>query len=85
MSGCATEQTDTPFTMRASRGQVLRLPIAHGEGNYFADPDGSTGSSRPAGRPPLLRPGGQVTDAANPNGSLNTSPASATKPATSSA
>ena len=34
-----TEQTDTPFTLRASRGQVLKLPIAHGEGNYFADPD----------------------------------------------
>ena len=34
-----TEQTDTPFTMRASRGQVLKVPIAHGEGNYFADPD----------------------------------------------
>ena len=33
-----TEQTDTPFTLRATRGQVLRLPIAHGEGNYFAEP-----------------------------------------------
>ena len=33
------EQTDTPFTARATRGQVLRLPIAHGEGNYFAEPE----------------------------------------------
>ena len=33
------EQTDTPFTSRANRGQVLQLPIAHGEGNYYADPD----------------------------------------------
>src|SRR5919112_3217391 len=33
------EQTNTPFTLRAARGQVLRLPIAHGEGNYYADPD----------------------------------------------
>src|SRR5438477_6274025 len=33
------EQTDTPFTVACRRGQVLRIPIAHGEGNYFADPD----------------------------------------------
>ena len=33
------EQTDTPFTSAARRGQVLRIPIAHGEGNYFAEPD----------------------------------------------
>src|SRR5437879_7359968 len=32
-----TEQTDTPFTSELSAGQVLRMPIAHGEGNYFAD------------------------------------------------
>ena len=33
------EQTDTPFTLRLRRGQVLQMPIAHGEGNYFAPPD----------------------------------------------
>src|SRR5436190_14388251 len=33
------EQVDTPFTARASPGQVLRLPIAHGEGNYYAEPE----------------------------------------------
>jgi phosphoribosylformylglycinamidine synthase len=33
------EQTDTPFTSGASMGQVLRLPIAHGEGNYYAGPE----------------------------------------------
>ena len=33
------EQTDTPFTLRASKGQRLRLPVAHGEGNYYAAPD----------------------------------------------
>ena len=32
------EQTDTPFTLRAAPGQVLRIPIAHGECNYFAEP-----------------------------------------------
>jgi phosphoribosylformylglycinamidine synthase len=33
------EQTDTPFTASARVGQVLRLPIAHGEGNFYAEPD----------------------------------------------
>jgi phosphoribosylformylglycinamidine synthase I len=32
-----TEETDTPFTNRLEAGQVLRMPVAHGEGNYFAD------------------------------------------------
>ena len=32
------ERTGTPFTGRARAGQVLRMPIAHGEGNYYADP-----------------------------------------------
>ncbi len=67
-----TEQTDTPFTMRASRGQVLKVPIAHGEGNYFADPDVIhllESSGRVVFR--YCDPNGQVTDAANPNGSLN--------------
>src|SRR5439155_2080066 len=30
------EQTTTPFTSLCTPGQVLRLPIAHGEGNYYA-------------------------------------------------
>jgi phosphoribosylformylglycinamidine synthase len=67
-----TEQTDTPFTMRASPGQVLKVPIAHGEGNYFADPDVIQlleSSGRVVFR--YCDAGGQVTDAANPNGSLN--------------
>ncbi len=34
-----TEQTTTPFTSEMASGQVLRVPIAHGEGNYFADDD----------------------------------------------
>jgi phosphoribosylformylglycinamidine synthase I len=31
------ETTNTPFTGEAARGQLLRLPVAHGEGCYFAD------------------------------------------------
>jgi phosphoribosylformylglycinamidine synthase len=32
------EATDTPFTCAATRGQVLKIPIAHNEGNYFCEP-----------------------------------------------
>jgi phosphoribosylformylglycinamidine synthase I len=32
------ETSNTPFTASASKGQLLRLPVAHGEGCYFADP-----------------------------------------------
>jgi len=32
------ESTDTPFTCAARSGQVLKIPIAHMEGNYFCDP-----------------------------------------------
>ena len=31
------EETDSPFMRRAKKGETLRMPIAHGEGNYFAD------------------------------------------------
>jgi phosphoribosylformylglycinamidine synthase len=67
-----TEQIDTPFTAGASRGQVLKVPIAHGEGNYFAEPDvirTLESSGRVVFR--YCDPGGQVTDAFNPNGSVN--------------
>ena len=66
------EQTDTPFTRHASQGQVLRVPIAHGEGNYYAAPD--VIAELEAQRRVIFRyvtPAGDVTDAANPNGSLN--------------
>jgi phosphoribosylformylglycinamidine synthase I len=32
-----TETTDSPFTSRLRKGQLLHLPVAHGEGRYFAD------------------------------------------------
>ena len=34
---CASKATDTPFTCAARAGQVLKMPIAHMEGNYFCD------------------------------------------------
>jgi phosphoribosylformylglycinamidine synthase subunit PurQ / glutaminase len=64
------EQTDTPFTYACRRGQVLRLPIAHGEGNYFADPE--VIARLEANRQIVFRYTdelGRVGDAANPNGS----------------
>ena len=35
--GLKVEQTDTPFTRAFRRGEIVRMPIAHGDGNYFAD------------------------------------------------
>ena len=32
-----TETTDSPYTSKLRKGQILHLPIAHGEGRYFAD------------------------------------------------
>ena len=32
-----TATTDSPFTSQLSKGELLRMPIAHGEGRYFAD------------------------------------------------
>jgi len=66
------EQTDTPFTSAARAGQVLRIPIGHGEGNYFAPPD--TLEKLEANRQVVLRytdPDGQVDPRWNPNGSVN--------------
>jgi phosphoribosylformylglycinamidine synthase len=67
-----TEQVDTPFTQRAASGQVLKLPIAHGEGNYFAEP--AVISALEASGRVVFRycdAAGRVTDEANPNGSVN--------------
>jgi phosphoribosylformylglycinamidine synthase len=64
------EQLDTPFTLACRRGQVLKIPIAHGEGNYFAEPD--VIERLKANRQIVFRysdAAGNVTDAANPNGS----------------
>jgi phosphoribosylformylglycinamidine synthase I len=66
------EQTGTPFTLRASPGQVLKLPIAHGEGNYFAEPD-VIRELETSGRVVFryCDSAGEVTAAANPNGAFN--------------
>ena len=66
------EQVDTPFTSLCTTGQVLRLPIAHGEGNYYAPPE--TLTRLHAGRQVVFRyatPHGELTDASNPNGAID--------------
>ena len=57
------EQTDTPFTGAARLGQVLRIPIAHGEGNYFAPPDVDRAArGEPSGRASAIPiPTGELT------------------------
>jgi phosphoribosylformylglycinamidine synthase subunit PurQ / glutaminase len=66
------EQADTPFTAATEAKQVLRLPIAHGEGNYFAEP--SALAELETNRQVIFRytnAAGDMTDDSNPNGSLN--------------
>jgi phosphoribosylformylglycinamidine synthase len=65
------EQVDTPFTCACRPGQVLQMPIAHGEGNYFAPRD--VIARLEANRQIVFRytnAAGEVTDEANPNGSI---------------
>jgi phosphoribosylformylglycinamidine synthase len=64
------ERADTAYTCHYQRGAVFRAPMAHGEGNYFADDetlDRLESEGLVAFR--YADPGGAVTDAANPNGS----------------
>ncbi|OGU59991.1 MAG: phosphoribosylformylglycinamidine synthase I [Ignavibacteria bacterium GWF2_33_9] len=66
-----TEDTNTKFTNDIPDGKILRIPIAHGEGNYFADAD--TIKSLNDNNQVLFRycsPEGLVTTEANPNGSI---------------
>ena len=65
------ETVDTPFTSAAKRGQILKIPIAHMEGNYFCDAE--TLAELERNDQIALRyttPEGKLDDAANPNGSL---------------
>ncbi|MEO8034739.1 MAG: phosphoribosylformylglycinamidine synthase subunit PurQ [Acidobacteriota bacterium] len=64
------EENDTPFTSELTRGQVMRVPIAHGEGNYFAED--SLLDELERNRQVLFRycdEEGRITGQSNPNGS----------------
>ena len=66
------ERNDSIYTRRYQRGEVVRFPIAHKDGSYFAD-DATLqrleGEGRVAFR--YCEPGGAITAQANPNGSRN--------------
>ena len=67
-----TATTDSPFTNRIPPDKLLRLPIAHGEGCYFADAETLAGLK--ANNQVLWRyvsSVGEATEIANPNGSLD--------------
>lgn len=61
----SVENADTAFTKQYKKSQIIRCPVAHHDGNYFADPETLNG----------IEGNGQVvfryTDGTNPNGSMN--------------
>jgi phosphoribosylformylglycinamidine synthase len=66
------ERADTAFTTAYREGQAIRVCVAHGEGNYFADEETLSrleGEGRIAFR--YCDPAGEITTDANRNGSLN--------------
>ena len=66
------EQTDTPFTNAARKGQILKIPIAHSDGNYNCDE--ATLAELERNRQVIFRyttPAGSEDAAGNPNGSMN--------------
>ncbi|HKS23420.1 MAG TPA: phosphoribosylformylglycinamidine synthase subunit PurQ [Thermoanaerobaculia bacterium] len=65
-----TEETTTPFTSALAEGEVLRMPVAHGEGNYFAD-DAMLDELERNGQVVFryCDAEGRVTRESNPNGS----------------
>ena len=66
------ERNDLPWTQEYRAGEVITLPIAHGEGSYYADP--STLTELEANGQVLFRyctTAGETENGSNPNGSLN--------------
>ena len=67
-----TETTNTPYTNILKKNQLLRIPVGHGDGNYFADPE--TLKRIEDNRQVVFRyatASGEITPEANPNGSLH--------------
>jgi phosphoribosylformylglycinamidine synthase I len=66
------ENTSTAFTSQCKNGQVLKIPISHYEGRYYADD--ATLAELETDKRVIFRystPTGQITESANPNGSLH--------------
>ncbi len=66
------ENTETPFSQALTSGQIVRIPISHGEGAYYADPD-DLRQLESDGRVVFryCTPEGDPSPDANPNGSAN--------------
>ena len=66
------EDTKSPFTVKYKNGDVIRVPIAHAEGNYFTD-ESTLKRIEDKGLVAFryATPQGEITQDANPNGSLN--------------
>ena len=65
------ENPNTPFTNQCKKGQVLKIPIAHHDGNYFVDPE--TLKKMEDNEQIVVRycdKDGNITEEANPNGSI---------------
>jgi phosphoribosylformylglycinamidine synthase I len=64
------ERTDTPFTKAYAQGEIIRIPVAHGDGNYFADA-ATLNALENEGRVVFryVDREGEPTPASNPNGS----------------
>jgi phosphoribosylformylglycinamidine synthase len=65
------ENTDTPFTSKFKKGEVIRMPIAHMEGQFYAEEKNL--AELDENKQVIFRyvdENGKLTDAANPNGSL---------------
>lgn len=66
------ENSKLPFTLECSEGQVLKIPIAHGDGNYFVDEE--TLQQMKVNNQIVFRycdENGNITEQSNPNGSID--------------
>ncbi len=66
------ENAETAFTNQYQKGKVIAIPVAHGEGNFYTDQD-TLAEIEDNGQVAFryVEADGSLTDAANPNGSLN--------------
>ncbi|HZW84240.1 MAG TPA: phosphoribosylformylglycinamidine synthase subunit PurQ [Candidatus Deferrimicrobium sp.] len=66
------ENADTPFSNLLEKGQVIQVPVAHGEGNYYIDSEGLK-TLEETGRIVFRysTSDGEITQDANPNGSVH--------------
>lgn len=66
------ENNSTPFSSKCRKGQVIRIPISHHDGNYYAD-EATLQELEATGRVVFRysTPSGEITTESNPNGALH--------------